>query len=178
MDIDKNDKDRRQHYVRAVGGCEVDAYLLLTLFKVNDPGLQHAFKKLMRAGKSYKSFKQDIDESTVSVKRSLEILEQEMKIKSSSGLVIRAGYFIEEKFKQLVVDLLIFRFNKNKLYDSKKTMYGGIKFDIFDVLLYVYDLPVEVYDTILPMFHYKRYFSDKKRMYILKHIITKFSKIP
>jgi len=71
-----NDAERRSHYNFYYKGTEVDPYLLLFLYKISDPGLHHAIKKIIRAGKSKKSYIQDIEESIVSIKRSVQIIEE------------------------------------------------------------------------------------------------------
>ncbi len=56
----------------------VDVYRVLTLFKVNDPCLQHAIKKLLCAGdRGDKSMIKDITEARDTLNRHLEMLDED-----------------------------------------------------------------------------------------------------
>ena len=67
------------HYFKSVSHLEtVDVYRVLTLFKVNDPCLQHAIKKLLCAGdRGDKSMIKDITEARDSLNRHLEMLNED-----------------------------------------------------------------------------------------------------
>ena len=67
------------HYFKSVSHLEtVDVYRVLTLFKVNDPCLQHAIKKLLCAGdRGDKSDIKDITEARDSLNRHLEMLDED-----------------------------------------------------------------------------------------------------
>ena len=67
------------HYFKSVSHLEtVDVYRVLTLFKVNDPCIQHAIKKLLCAGdRGDKSMIKDITEARDSLNRHLEMLDEE-----------------------------------------------------------------------------------------------------
>ena len=67
------------HYFKSVSHLEtVDVYRVLTLFKVNDPCIQHAIKKLLCAGdRGDKSMIKDITEARDSLNRHLEMLDED-----------------------------------------------------------------------------------------------------
>ena len=67
------------HYFKSVSHLEtVDVYRVLSLFKVNDPCLQHAIKKLLCAGdRGDKSMIKDITEARDSLNRHLEMLQED-----------------------------------------------------------------------------------------------------
>ena len=67
------------HYFKSVSHLEtVDVYRVLSLFKVNDPCLQHAIKKLLCAGdRGDKSMIKDITEARDSLNRHLEMLNED-----------------------------------------------------------------------------------------------------
>ena len=67
------------HYFKSVSHLEtVDVYRVLTLFKVNDPCIQHAIKKLLCAGdRGDKSMIKDITEARDSLNRHLEMLQED-----------------------------------------------------------------------------------------------------
>ena len=67
------------HYFKSVSHLEtVDVYRVLTLFKVNDPCIQHAIKKLLCAGdRGDKSMIKDITEARDSLNRHLEMLNED-----------------------------------------------------------------------------------------------------
>ena len=67
------------HYYKDVAHLKnVDVYRVLTLFKVNDPCLQHAIKKLLCAGdRGDKSDIKDITEARDSLNRHLEMLNED-----------------------------------------------------------------------------------------------------
>lgn len=69
------------HYDFCYKGIKVDAYRILKLYGVTDPAQQHAIKKLLRAGRSMKTLRQDIQEVILSLQRWLEMLdEDEMEV--------------------------------------------------------------------------------------------------
>lgn len=67
------------HYYKDVAHLKnVDVYRVLTLFKVNDPCLQHAIKKLLCAGdRGDKSDIKDITEARDTLNRHLEMLDED-----------------------------------------------------------------------------------------------------
>ena len=67
------------HYFKSVSHLEtVDVYRVLSLFKVNDPCLQHAIKKLLCAGdRGDKSDIKDITEARDTLNRHLEMLDED-----------------------------------------------------------------------------------------------------
>ena len=67
------------HYFKSVSHLEtVDVYRVLTLFKVNEPCMQHAIKKLLCAGdRGNKSMIKDITEARDTLNRHLEMLNED-----------------------------------------------------------------------------------------------------
>ena len=67
------------HYFKDVAHLEtVDVYRVLTLFKVTEPCIQHAIKKLLCAGdRGDKSMIKDITEARDSLNRHLEMLDED-----------------------------------------------------------------------------------------------------
>ena len=67
------------HYYKDVAHLKnVDVYRVLTLFKVNDPCIQHAIKKLLCAGdRGDKSMIKDITEARDTLNRHLEMLDED-----------------------------------------------------------------------------------------------------
>lgn len=67
------------HYYKDVAHLKnVDVYRVLTLFKVDDPCLQHAIKKLLCAGdRGDKSMIKDITEARDTLNRHLEMLNED-----------------------------------------------------------------------------------------------------
>lgn len=71
---------RHPHYFKAVPTKEIDVYRVLRAFEVSDPGVQHAVKKCLMAGKrGTKNFHQDIMEAYESLSRTLEMNAEDMR---------------------------------------------------------------------------------------------------
>jgi len=66
-----------EHYKYSYKGIKLDPYRILDIYKITCPAQQHAIKKLLRAGNSVKELKQDITEVIDTLKRKLEMLEEE-----------------------------------------------------------------------------------------------------
>jgi hypothetical protein len=62
-----------KRYNMMLGDKKVDPYRILKLYGITDPGQQHAIKKLLRAGRSDKSWRQDMIESRDALQRSLDM---------------------------------------------------------------------------------------------------------
>ena len=57
-------------------GIDIDVYDVLYSFKVTNPAIQHAIKKLLKGGeRGYKDVKQDYEESIQAIKRGIEIIK-------------------------------------------------------------------------------------------------------
>ena len=55
-------------------GVELDVYDVLKAFDITCPAVQHAVKKLLKAGKrGYKDKVQDLDEAILSIERAKEL---------------------------------------------------------------------------------------------------------
>jgi len=65
------------YYKYSYKGIKLDPYRILDIYKITCPAQQHAIKKLLRAGNSVKELKQDITEVIDTLKRKLEMLEEE-----------------------------------------------------------------------------------------------------
>ena len=67
------------HYFKSVSHLEtVDVYRVLTLFKVTEPCIQHAIKKLLCAGqRGDKNIIKDITEARDTLNRHLEMLQED-----------------------------------------------------------------------------------------------------
>lgn len=66
------------HYEREWKGVKLDVYRICKLYGIADPAVQHALKKLLRFGEGrHKSRAQDIREAAQSLRRWLEMLDEE-----------------------------------------------------------------------------------------------------
>ena len=74
-----NSDNKYPHYFKDVAHLEtVDVYRVLSLFKVTEPCIQHAIKKLLCAGdRGDKSDIKDITEARDSLNRHLEMLNED-----------------------------------------------------------------------------------------------------
>jgi DNA-binding protein Fis len=66
---------QHSHYFKDVSGLnEIDVYMVLKLFNVTDPCLQHIAKKALCAGqRGHKDFKKDLKDILDTAKRAVEI---------------------------------------------------------------------------------------------------------
>jgi hypothetical protein len=71
--------DSGKHYRFEFQGVKMDPYRILKVYGITDPAQQHAIKKLLRAGRSVKSFRRDVEEVISTLNRLLEMLEEEDK---------------------------------------------------------------------------------------------------
>ena len=72
---DESDKPQSKYHV-SINGVKADVYDVLKAFGVTNPALQHAIKKMLKPGQRHaKSFRQDIEEAIVSLRRALELGE-------------------------------------------------------------------------------------------------------
>ncbi len=74
---------KHNHYFKPVpaGVTHVDVYRVLSMFNVTDPCLQHAIKKLLVAGGrgAGKNIEVDVKEAIDSLKRKLEMIDEDAK---------------------------------------------------------------------------------------------------
>ena len=57
-------------------GAEIDVYDVLDAFKVTNPAIQHAIKKLLKGGaRGYKDKEQDYNEAIKSINRGIELIK-------------------------------------------------------------------------------------------------------
>lgn len=80
--VDPNTKqvgDTHRHYYKDVSNLtKIDIYRIIELYEVTDPCLQHALKKLLVAGnRGHKDFKTDIANIIDTLKRKLEMMEED-----------------------------------------------------------------------------------------------------
>ena len=57
-------KAEDKHYDYSYKGIKIDPYRIFRIYVITDPEQQHSIKKLLRAGKSVKSLKQDVKKLT------------------------------------------------------------------------------------------------------------------
>lgn len=71
---------KHNHYFKDVSELtEIDIYKILMLYQVTDPCLQHTIKKCLLAGRrGGKTFKQDVIEALDTLKRRVEIMDQDL----------------------------------------------------------------------------------------------------
>ncbi|UCW44476.1 hypothetical protein [Pseudomonas phage PPAT] len=70
-----------EHYFKRLptGLTHVDVYWVLRLFRVNDPCIQHAIKKLLVPGKrGVKSEHKDVEEAIASLQRFLQMEKEDV----------------------------------------------------------------------------------------------------
>lgn len=58
-------------------GIKLDPYRIFELYGITHPAAQHSIKKLLRAGKSHKSLKQDIQESIDTLERWKQMISED-----------------------------------------------------------------------------------------------------
>ena len=63
------------HYKYTFNGVKLDPYRILDVYGITHPAQQHAIKKLLRAGKSVKTLRQDVEEAQLTLQRWLEMME-------------------------------------------------------------------------------------------------------
>ncbi len=64
-------------YMVKCKGVYIDVYNVLTSFEVTDPAVQHAVKKLLKAGqRGHKNTKQDLEEAKASIQRAIELIDE------------------------------------------------------------------------------------------------------
>lgn len=71
------DVDSGRHYRYSYRGIKLDPYRIIHTYRITHPAHQHALKKLLRAGKSVKSLRQDIKEVQDALTRWLEMLDED-----------------------------------------------------------------------------------------------------
>ena len=72
------DDPRATYYRQEYRGVKLDPYRVLAVYGIAHPALQHAIKKLLRAGASGKrTVRQDIEEARDSLTRMLEMMDED-----------------------------------------------------------------------------------------------------
>lgn len=70
----------KQHaYDYMYKGIRIDPYRIFVEYEITHPAQQHSIKKLLRAGRSVKTLKEDIEESIKTLERWLEMIEENEK---------------------------------------------------------------------------------------------------
>lgn len=77
IEEDKQGIKEYKYYKYSYKGIKLDPYRILDIYKITCPAQQHAIKKLLRAGNSVKELRQDITEVIDTLKRKLEMLEED-----------------------------------------------------------------------------------------------------
>jgi len=77
LEDQSKEPEEYKYYKYSYKGIKLDPYRILDIYKITCPAQQHAIKKLLRAGNSVKELKQDITEVIDTLKRKLEMLEEE-----------------------------------------------------------------------------------------------------
>lgn len=72
---------KRPEYNRQYRGLKLDPYRVISIYKIEHPAHQHAIKKLLRAGRSHKDLKRDIQEVKETLDRWLEMLSEDSTTK-------------------------------------------------------------------------------------------------
>jgi|GEM_PF-2130889 len=68
---------RSKHYAFSYKGIRIDPYRIMDLYKITHPAHQHAIKKLLRAGESTKSLRQDVEETIDTLQRWLRMMDED-----------------------------------------------------------------------------------------------------
>lgn len=68
-DAETRDPYRGPHYAVAYRGIRLDPYRVLLEYRITHPALQHAIKKLLRAGRGGKSLEADIEDAIATLVR-------------------------------------------------------------------------------------------------------------
>lgn len=71
------ERDSGKHYRYSYRQIKLDPYRIIAVYGITHPAHQHALKKLLRAGKSIKSLRQDIKEVQDALARWLEMLDED-----------------------------------------------------------------------------------------------------
>lgn len=66
-----------KHYSFTYKGVRIDPYRIFEIYGITNSAQQHAIKKLLRAGNSNKSLKQDIAETIMTLNRWLDMMEED-----------------------------------------------------------------------------------------------------
>jgi len=70
-------EDLGAHYRYSFRGVALDPYRILDLYGITHPAHQHALKKLLRAGRSIKNQRQDINEVILTLQRWLAMMDED-----------------------------------------------------------------------------------------------------
>ena len=83
-------------YKRQLKGVEFDVYDVIHAFKVTNPVLQHAIKKLLMPGeRGAKDAVQDLKEAMQAIERAIEMIEPEVNDKAQQNNVAEVKDFLD-----------------------------------------------------------------------------------
>lgn len=68
-------------YAVTYKGILIDPYRILHQYGITHPAQQHAIKKLLRAGRSHKQLRRDIQETIQTLERWTEMMDQDESLK-------------------------------------------------------------------------------------------------
>ena len=71
-------EDKGGHYRFEFQGVKIDPYRILKQYEISDPAQQHAIKKLLRAGRSVKPLRQDIEEVIMTLNRMINMMDEDV----------------------------------------------------------------------------------------------------
>src|SRR5690554_2375307 len=71
------DMSADKHYSYDFKGVRLDPYRILDVYGITHPAQQHAIKKLLRAGRSVKTTRQDVEEVIMTLERWIQMMGEE-----------------------------------------------------------------------------------------------------
>jgi hypothetical protein len=96
-------RDSGAHYRYNYRGVKLDPYRIISVYGITNPAHQHALKKLLRAGRSVKSERQDIREVIDSLSRWLEMIDEDALAEQPSGQeVVAVTHTCEDDFQHFL----------------------------------------------------------------------------
>ena len=75
--MSEQQKDLGKHYRFEYKGVKMDPYRILEVYGITNPAQQHLIKKALRAGKSVKTLRQDVEELIVTANRWLQMMDED-----------------------------------------------------------------------------------------------------
>lgn len=89
-------------YKVTIKGSNLDVYDILTAYKISNPAIQHAVKKLLKPGqRGYKDIQQDLDEAIDSILRAKELEAPPAVIKDFEDIRRQEQNFKDMRLKDL-----------------------------------------------------------------------------
>lgn len=75
--LDRGKLGNAEVYAVTIAGIKLDPYRILDAYEITHPAHQHAGKKLLRAGRSHKTLREDIAEIISTLRRWLEMIDED-----------------------------------------------------------------------------------------------------